>query len=115
MNRTIPPDILYAAGEPNSVAQVISSLSNNQAQTVKQLSVNSNLPLSQVASGLKLCRNRGWVSATQSQTRSKGRPQHLWRLHATPLEIITELEIETRSKLNLLSNAVEILQNELTK
>ena len=113
LSRNIPPDVLSAAGQPNSVAQVVATLSSNPSLSIKQLSRKSGLPQSQVASGLKQCRYRGWVISTQGESKGKGRPRHLWELGVSPLEIIRELEVEARAKHTILANAVKRLHKEL--
>ncbi len=113
LSRNIPPDVLSAAGQPESVAQVVATLSSNRSLSIKQLSTKSGLPQSQVASGLKQCRYSGWVISTQGESKGKGRPRHLWELSVSPLEIVRELEVEARSKHTILANAVKRLNKEL--
>ncbi len=111
----IPPEVLSAAGHPQSVAKVVSSLSNNDYLTIKQLSEDSGLSISQVSSGLKQCRFRGWVLSTQGAVQGKGRPRHLWELKVSPLELIRELETEAKTKHMILAKAVKRLRAELDK
>ncbi len=113
LSRTIPRDVLSAAGQPESVAKVVSTLSANNSLSIKQLSRKSGLPQSQVASGLKQCRYRGWVISTQGESKGKGRPRHLWDLSVSPLDLVRELEVEAKTKHTIISNAVKRLQKEL--
>ena len=115
MKGNIPPEVLSAAGHPQSVAKVVSSLSNNNYLTIKQLSEDCDLSVSQVSSGLKQCRFRGWVLSTQGAVSGKGRPRHLWELKVSPLELIRELETEAKTKHVILANAVKRLRAELKK
>ena len=109
----IPPEVISAAGQPQSVAKVVASLSNNDYLTIKQLSDDSGLSVSQVSSGLKQCRFRGWVLSTQGAVKGKGRPRHLWELRISPLELIRELETEAKTKHMILAKAVKRLRAEL--
>jgi len=109
----IPPEVISAAGQPLTVAKVVSSLSNNNNLTIKQLSKDSGLSISQVSSGLKQCRYRGWVLSTQGAVQGKGRPRHLWGLKVSPLELIRELETEAKTKHMILAKAVKRLRDEL--
>ena len=95
------------------MAIVVSTLSANNSLSIKQLSNKSGLPQSQVASGLKQCRYRGWVISTQGESKGKGRPRHLWDLSVSPLDLVRELEVEAKTKHTILSDAVKRLQKEL--
>ncbi len=115
MSGIIPPDILTTAGHPESVAAVLHELSKKQMRTIRQISSTSGLSISQVSSGLKLCRYQGWVSASQGEAIGKGRPQHLWELNVSPIDLVQELESDSRSKQVILSAALKRLREKIQK
>lgn len=93
----------------------MTALSQQRLLTIKELANHSGLSTSQVSSGRKQGRYRGWVSSTQGEVLGKGRPKHLWELSVSPLELIRELESEATTKQVILSNAVKRLRSELSK
>ncbi|HJM20204.1 MAG TPA: hypothetical protein QF802_07095 [Candidatus Thalassarchaeaceae archaeon] len=92
---------------------VVATLSANSSLSIKQLSLESGLPESKIASGLKQCCQRGWVNSTQGESKGKGRPTNLWNLSISPLDLVRELEDVAKTKQTILSNAVKRLQKEL--
>lgn len=113
MSGGIPHEILTTAGHPLSAALVIEYLSSGKDLTIRNLTNLSGLTESQVSSGLKQCKTRGWVESHQGEVKGKGRPTNLWNLALPPIELVSQLESAADSKRKLLYDALTRLKDEL--
>ena len=95
--------------KPASANEVLKSLMANEAMTTEELVRVTRLSKSQVASGLRTLRWRGWVSSSESESARPGRSPHLWSLSLSRDKIIQTLVNELNATSHLLNDALRSL------
>ncbi len=114
MSGSIPHDLLTNAGQTKSAAVVVELLSSNRNMTIREMTGKSGLTESQISSGIKQCKNRGWVTSHQGDVQGKGRPRNLWNLSLPADELVQQLESAALAKRDILHNALQRLKRELS-
>ena len=107
-------DLLIELGLVETTATVVSHLSNGVPASLREITLSSGMELSQVSSGLRQCRFRGWVDSDESPSIGRGRPSRRWSLIVSQLELLRELESEIRQQQVILNDAIRNVERSLS-